>query len=55
MNERCPHCGSDLISDREKYIKCCSVCRRFGLLMGFWPEQTKEKEFDKISDVSASD
>lgn len=34
----CPHCNvHSLLSEHELYVKCCYVCRRYGLLLGRWP------------------
>ena len=38
-NKLCPHCQQSLASEREQYINCCYVCRRYGLLLGVWPEK----------------
>jgi hypothetical protein len=35
---RCRHCGTELVTDREKFIHVCYGCRRTGLLTGHWPE-----------------
>ena len=37
----CRNCGVTLLSAREKEIRVCSQCRRYGLLYGHWPEPNK--------------
>lgn len=44
MNPLCPHCGKILDSEREQFIKCCWVCRRYALLRGQWPIQSEVKD-----------
>jgi hypothetical protein len=41
--QQCPHCHRALIGDHELSIGCCLLCRRYALLRGTWPEQTREK------------
>jgi hypothetical protein len=37
----CSHCGATQLSEREKEIRMCFQCRRYGLLHGHWPEPNK--------------
>ena len=39
----CPHCKRPLDSEREQFIHCCFVCRRYGLLLGIWPDKKGEE------------
>lgn len=42
MAQLCPHCNShELLSEHEQYINCCYLCRRFGLLVGRWPNSSE--------------
>lgn len=42
----CPHCERPLEKEREIFIKCCMLCRRFGLLCGVWPDRMNQKGRD---------
>lgn len=46
MDEQlCPHCTTHpLLIDRERDNNCCDVCRRYGLLLGRWPNPLEEKK-----------
>lgn len=46
----CPHCKRPLETQREGFINCCSLCRRYGLLRGSWPEQNGEKLMLELTD-----
>ena len=39
----CSHCGDGLVTDHEKEIGVCLVCRRFALLRGSWPNKSTEE------------
>lgn len=40
----CPHCDYHvLLSEREIFLNCCYVCRRYGLLLGRWPNPSEVK------------
>ena len=42
MDVLCPHCQiHPLLSEREVYIKCCYVCRRYALLLGRWLDSSE--------------
>ena len=43
---KCVICGETLASSREKDLRICFACRRYGSLNGFWPKQTKPSIFE---------
>lgn len=45
MDQLCPHCNRHpLLSEHEQFVKCCYVCRRFGLLNGRWPTSSEARK-----------
>ena len=49
----CPHCNyHELVSEHEIFVKCCYVCRRFGLLLGRWPTLSEARNMSiKLTDA----
>lgn len=50
---RCPHCNDhELVSEREIFVKCCHVCRRYALLCGRWPTPSEVRNMSiKLTDA----
>jgi hypothetical protein len=36
---KCVICGGDLASQKERDLRICFVCRRYGLLISVWPKE----------------
>lgn len=49
----CPHCTvHELVSEHEQYVKCCYICRRYGLLLGRWPTLSEARNMSiKLTDA----
>jgi len=48
----CSHCKyHELVSEREIFVKCCYVCRHYGLLLGRWPTYAEVRNMSiKLTD-----
>jgi hypothetical protein len=42
----CVICGDTLSSQREKDLRICLSCRRYGLVNGFWPKKNTPSIFE---------